>query len=114
MHGAADTSEPGADQPTAALVPNLSTVPAKGAPLGPTSRPLGLQKAESVDSGESIEMIPGSSDDVSDVRRSHVCVEVLLRLPLLDGDKCARCRVRGKQIVGNAAVVTPACGNERL
>ena len=55
-----------------------------------------------MDCGETIEMIPSSRDDVSPVRRSHVCVDVFLRLPLLDGDKCAGRRVGREQIVGNA------------
>ena len=74
---------------------------------------LRLQREESVDCGETIEMIPGGRDYVSQVRRSHECVDVFLRLPLLDGDKCARRGIGGEQIVGNATVVAPAWADER-
>ena len=74
---------------------------------------LRLQREESVDCGETIEMIPGGRDYVSQMRRSHECVDVFLRLPLLDGDKCAGRGIGGEQIVGNATVVAPAWADER-
>jgi hypothetical protein len=42
-----------------------------------------------VDGEEAVEMFSGNSAYVGDVRRSYVCVDVFLRLPSLDDDKCA-------------------------